>query len=335
MSPPSSVGGLTATVLVSSYARPDDLRRCLAGLTASRRAPEAVVVVSSPEDGATTAVAEGFTDRLPLTVVLRTRPGLAAAYEEGFAAASTDVVAVIDDDAVARPDWLERVVTTFERHPDVGALGGRDCVHGDESTTVPPRMVGRVSALGKLLGNHHLGAGDPFTIEHLKGVNMSFRADAVRGLPLGDLVVGTGAQHGNELFTSWWVTRRGYRILFDPAVKVDHYMAARPPEDQRAVGSLGRITDDVHNQVKAAVGLAGPRTAWAVGLRSALVGSREHPAVVVGLVEARRRGPGVVARQVAASLTGAARGLASGLALRRRLAAAGAGNLEGPPPASR
>ncbi len=313
-------GGLTATVLVSSYARPDDLRRCLEGLTRSRRAPEAVVVVSSADDGATTAVAEGFRDRLPLRVVIRTRPGLAAAYEEGFAAARTDVVAVLDDDAVARPDWLERVVATFERRPDVGGLGGRDCLHGDEAQTVPPSRVGRVTLLGKLLGNHHLGAGDePFAIDHLKGVNMAFRTDAVRGLPLGELVVGTGAQHGNELFTSWWVTRRGYRILFDPAVKVDHHVAARPPDDLRAVVSLGRITDDVHNQVKAAVGLGSPRTAWAVALRSVLVGSRAHPAVVVGLLEAPRRGPATAARQVAASLAGAGRGLADGLALRRGL----------------
>ena len=45
-------------------------------------------------------------------------------------AAEGSIVCFMDDDAAARPDWLERI----ERHhsdPTVGGAGGRDVVHLD------------------------------------------------------------------------------------------------------------------------------------------------------------------------------------------------------------
>ena len=46
------------------------------------------------------------------------RPGLSGARNTGVRAASGDVVAFLDDDAVAAPDWLHALLAEFEP-PDV------------------------------------------------------------------------------------------------------------------------------------------------------------------------------------------------------------------------
>ncbi|MCD5401861.1 glycosyltransferase [candidate division NPL-UPA2 bacterium] len=51
-------------------------------------------------------------------------PGLSETRNVGIRAAEGDIVAFIDDDAVAEPDWLENLVRPFEV-PEVVAVGGR------------------------------------------------------------------------------------------------------------------------------------------------------------------------------------------------------------------
>ena len=50
--------------------------------------------------------------------------GLSGARNTGAAAATAGVVAFLDDDAVAAPDWLERLGSLYD-DPDVLAVGGR------------------------------------------------------------------------------------------------------------------------------------------------------------------------------------------------------------------
>ncbi|WP_136602536.1 glucosyl-dolichyl phosphate glucuronosyltransferase [Salinigranum halophilum] len=50
--------------------------------------------------------------------------GLSASRNVGVELASGDVVAFLDDDAVAHPEWIERLVSLYRRH-DAVAAGGR------------------------------------------------------------------------------------------------------------------------------------------------------------------------------------------------------------------
>jgi GT2 family glycosyltransferase len=58
-----------------------------------------------------------------ITVVDHDRRGAAWARNEGLCQAKGDLIAFIDDDALAPPDWLERLVRAIDRY-DAAAAGG-------------------------------------------------------------------------------------------------------------------------------------------------------------------------------------------------------------------
>jgi GT2 family glycosyltransferase len=63
------------------------------------------------------------------TVVYRyfveTQQGLSHARNRGIAEAAGDIIVFMDDDAVAEPDYLEKMLAFFERMPDAAACGSR------------------------------------------------------------------------------------------------------------------------------------------------------------------------------------------------------------------
>jgi len=84
---------------------------------------------------------------------------------------------------------------------------------------------------GRVIGNHHLGVGEPRET-CCKGVNMNYRRAAIANLRFDQRLWGPGAQAHNDMAFSLAV-RRGWKLIYDPRVAVDHYPAQRFDEDQR------------------------------------------------------------------------------------------------------
>jgi hypothetical protein len=84
-------------------------------------------------------------------------------------------------------------------------------------------VVGHLQWWGRAIGNHHLGFGAARRVDFLKGANMSFRAEAVRGRWFDTRLRGKGAQANDDLSFSLSVARGGWKLLYDPAASVDHY----------------------------------------------------------------------------------------------------------------
>lgn len=115
---------------------------------------------------------------LPLHTVKVTQPGVVAALNAGLAAVEGDIVSITDDDAAPHPDWLERIAAYFTSDSRLGGLGGRDWVyHGSKLEDESRPVVGQLQWFGRVIGNHHLGVGEPREVDILKGVNMSFRKE--------------------------------------------------------------------------------------------------------------------------------------------------------------
>ena len=277
------------SVLVPTFRRTDDLRRCLDALAAqSRLADEVIVTVRPADDLQTVQMLEerqAAGEPLPLRTVPLSVPGQVAALNAGVEAARGDVIAITDDDAAPHPDWLARIEEHFARDAHVGAVGGRDWPCHDPAQMRDARsLVGRVQWHGRTVGNHHLGVGHAREVEMLKGVNMSYRRAA-----LGDTIRfdtrlrGNGSEINNDMAFSLAVRRAGWKVIYDPLVAVDHHPAARHDEDQRGAFNAFAATNIVHNETVTLLEYLPPARRMVYFGWALLVGVRAFPGVLHAL----------------------------------------------------
>lgn len=236
------------SVVVPTYRRPESLHRCLQGLSQQERPPDEVLIATQSADEETQALLSSWSHFKALRVLQLTETGAIAQYNAGLAAAQGDAVALTDDDAVPRPDWLLRIERHFQAGLDLGGVGGRDFVYKQgQLLTGQVHEVGVVQWFGRIVGNHHLGTQRYNDVDILKGVNMAFRAEAIKDLYFDTDLRGGGAQTCLDMAFSLHVRKRGWRLLYDPEVAVDHYPAPRFDADQRGAPSLQAIENTSFN----------------------------------------------------------------------------------------
>ncbi len=155
-------------------------------------------------------------------VANREKQGLSGARNTGVAEASGEVVAFLDDDAIPRPDWLERLAEAYA-DPKVLGAGG----------TVRPRWVeGKPGwfppEFDWVVGCTHSGMPRQLEpVRNLVGANMSFRRQPlieVGGFShelgrVGSLPVGCEETDLSIRVHQRWPEAE---ILYDPAAAVDH-----------------------------------------------------------------------------------------------------------------
>ena len=222
---------MKASVIVASYQRPEMLRQCLASLLAQSRLPDEVIVVTKVYDPDSSQAVEDWIRTHPrgariVHVQVNEHPVIVA-ENAGLARARGDIVCFIDDDAVAYPDWLERVLAHYT-DPQVGGVGGRDNLYLDGqryTIDLPEEGVGQLTWYGRISGNHHLGAGGIQQVYFLKGCNMSFRRTAIT--QIDPRLIGDVAYHWEDDLCLT-VRGRGLKLLYDPRICVDHFHGPRP-----------------------------------------------------------------------------------------------------------
>lgn len=264
------------SVLIPTYRRPEHLTLCLRALEKQTQPASQVLVVVRTSDEPTLALLKLVPFPLPLQIVTLDAAGQVAALNAGLSRADGDIVAITDDDTRPHPDWLERIGHHFASDPAVGGVGGRDFPHNGRIYRDAP-VVGKIQWFGRHIGNHHRGIGPPRFVDVLKGANMSYRMTAIRELRFDERLRGAGAQLANDMSFSLRVKRRGWRLLYDPAVAVDHYGAERFDDDARLSRSLDAVVNGAHNETVAILEYF-PRARWPVFVAwSVLVGHRELP----------------------------------------------------------
>jgi cellulose synthase/poly-beta-1,6-N-acetylglucosamine synthase-like glycosyltransferase len=274
--------GERVTVLIPTYRRPGDLRRCLDAVAAQRRAADEVLAIVRLEDLESHAVLRDYAARLPgLRQIDVSPPGQVHALNSGLDAGNGDIVAITDDDAAPRADWLERIEQWFASDARIGGVGGRDWVHhGDRLDDSVRRVVGKLEWYGRCIGNHHLGVGGARQVDFLKGANMSYRRAAIGALRFDTRLRGSGAQAHNDLGFSLAVRRSGWKLIYDPQVAVDHYPARRFDEDARRVVSDVAYRNAAFNQALILCEALGKVRACVFLLWATSIGTRSAPGLL-------------------------------------------------------
>jgi glycosyltransferase involved in cell wall biosynthesis len=288
---------LDVSAVIATYQRPLLLRRCLEGLSSQTVAVREIVVVRRGEDEESASLLDTWTGA-PLREVVVEEPGVVHALATGSRVAGGSVIAFTDDDAVPRADWIERLLGHFS-DPSVGAVGGRDVLHTHERTLPLTEDVGRVTRCGKIVGNHHRGAGGARDVDVLKGVNMAFRRQALE-FPSG--LRGGGAQVNFEVAMCLRAREQGWRIVLDPTIVVDHFPGPRFGADRRGTPEVQAVRDAAYNAVAAVLSSA-PDLFVRRALYGTLVGDIGSPGIARAAVGAVR-GEQEAVRRLVPSLRG-------------------------------
>jgi GT2 family glycosyltransferase len=280
--------GTDITVLVPTYRRPHDLERCLRALQSQVLSPSQVIVTARRDDAESWDVLRRYREEMPnlLTIPLD-RPGLVHALNSGVVRVRTPLVAVTDDDAAPRPDWLQRIVAHFASDERIAGVGGRDWVHrGEFVEDGRAEPVGILPPIGSHVGNHHLGFGPARDVDVIRGANCAYRVAQLRAVGgFDERLRGSGAQAYSEIGVGLRLKKAGWRVVYDPQVAVDHYLGAVFGEDVHRAGRFVAAVqrNEAHNEGLARLEFLRPPLrpvflAWAV-----LVGTRANPGVVQAL----------------------------------------------------
>ena len=153
--------------------------------------------------------------------------GVSAARNAGVAAATGELVAFIDDDAAAEPDWLRELAQPFD-DPDIVAAGGRIVPRWEAETPIlPPELYWVVGCTYR----GHPTVAQPIT--RPIACNMAARHEAL--LDTGGFPIEFGPSgpkpknHSNEEIALAVQLRRRYgrnSIWYTPGAVVRHFVPA-------------------------------------------------------------------------------------------------------------
>jgi GT2 family glycosyltransferase len=289
---------------VPSYGRPETLRDCLDACLGLDPAPVELLVALRLEDVAsrkTVARLGASADRGPsVRVVDVERPGHLPPLAVGIAACSTDLIAIIDDDAVPRAGWTGAILNAFSL-PQIVAVTGPvvdDTVVRRHSSLLRPSWNGRRPAFGRPeVGRTWYGAfrrlpeiGETRGAERagtLAGGNMAGRTAHLRAVGI-DLDLNRGAAVNYEADLALGLQRRGV-VAFIPDMIVDHHPAPRaagPARDELGL-YMRDYTHNLHYVAAKHLSLGRLTTFCAY---MAIVGQGVSPGVLRLSAAARRTG---------------------------------------------
>ena len=185
-----------------------------------------VIVVDDGSTDATPAVVAEFSSRLPLRVITQPNRGLAAARNAGWRAARAPLVAYLDDDARAAPDWLERILAAFAEAPAAAVVGGP--VHPRWEVPRPAWLPDDLLLFLTIfdLGPREIRSTEKFVFA---GASMAMPRRWLEATDGFDERLG---RHGKSLLSheesAWWenVLKRGGFGLYRPDVVADHLVPA-------------------------------------------------------------------------------------------------------------
>jgi GT2 family glycosyltransferase len=223
---------VSVSVVVSAYTeqRWQNLMDCIASLTRQTVAPHQVIVVVDHNPALQSRRAAARPD--VVTMANEHARGLSGARNTGWRSGQADVVAFLDDDAVAAPDWLETLLAAYRR-PDVAGAGGHV-----EPTWIDGRPAWFPLEFDWVVGCSYRGQPRQLApVRNLIGCNMSFRRPVLEQLAgfrdgIGR-VDGRGRLAGCEE-TEFCIRLHqllpGQDLLYVPEARVYH---AVPPERAR------------------------------------------------------------------------------------------------------
>ena len=131
--PPQILREPAVTVCIPTRARPTGLERLLSSLLDQCRAPSFdVLVVDNDPARSAEAVIRRYADRLAITYAVETKPGVSSVRNRCVALSRAPLIAFIDDDEWAEPEWLAALHEKMTDPVVAAAVGIRTFVFAED-----------------------------------------------------------------------------------------------------------------------------------------------------------------------------------------------------------
>jgi glycosyltransferase involved in cell wall biosynthesis len=218
---------------ICTYERYDLLPKAIASLARQSLPPdrfEILVIDNSPDHRRAEAFGRKFGTAPNLRYVIEKTPGLSNARNVGAALSKAPIIAFIDDDAVAAPNWAEELLRAYAMSGE-GAMvvGGRiDPIwSAPRPAWVHDDMLGNLSVVN-WGGDTRVAAPG----EWVAGANISFRVAAILdngGFPLNLGRIGSGSSllSNEEIQLLERIRAKGGQVIYAPHAVVDHLVDVR------------------------------------------------------------------------------------------------------------
>ncbi|RLC98518.1 MAG: hypothetical protein DRI77_04870 [Chloroflexi bacterium] len=215
------------TVLIPAYNAASTIRGTLSSLLAQNfKEPYEVIVVDSSSDETPRIIAEEFHMVRLIHLDRQTDPG--TARNLGLVQAGGEIIACIDADCIAPPDWLECMAAAQR--------AGHQVVGGTIENGNPESLIAWAGYLGEF--REWLPTGRARLVDHVPTCNISYHRSIFTrfgGFP-------TEFYPQEDLLFHWRLAQHGAPIWFDPNIRVRHVHRSTWRAYNRHLRRIGRIT---------------------------------------------------------------------------------------------
>jgi glycosyltransferase involved in cell wall biosynthesis len=199
------------SVIVVAYNAEGTIRACLEALERQTERDFELIVVDSSKDRTAEIVAHEFPFARLLRSVQRLAPG--AARNHGISVATGDVIAFVDSDCIARPDWLA-ILRRAHRELPAAAIGGAVEPANPESVVSWGAYFCEFSAW--------MPQGERRLMREIPTCNLSFKRWALEQFGPFD-----ESGYCSDTALNWKLTAAGHPPLFLPELRVAHFNLTR------------------------------------------------------------------------------------------------------------
>jgi cellulose synthase/poly-beta-1,6-N-acetylglucosamine synthase-like glycosyltransferase len=218
---------VSVTVLIPAYNAASTIRDTLSSLLEQDfEEPYEIIVVDSSSDETPRIICEEFPAVHLIHRDQQTDPG--TARNLGIVQAKGEIIACIDADCIALPDWLNHMVTAQR--------AGHEVVGGAIENGNPQSLIAWAGYLGEF--REWFPTGQARLVSHVPTCNISYQRSIFTrfgGFP-------TQFYPQEDLLYHWRLARHGVAIWFDPSVCVQHVHRSTWRAYSQHLRRVGHIT---------------------------------------------------------------------------------------------
>jgi GT2 family glycosyltransferase len=195
------------SVVVPVYNAEDTLADCINSLLSlhyPREHVEFLLVDNASTDRTSTILASYRAD---IKILFEKKKGAAAARNTGLRHARGEIIAFIDSDCVADPEWLQNLILPLH-DARVGIVGGR---------ILAQSPINKIEAFGETIHDHNLSI-NAWKPPHAMTANWSSRLSVLRTVGLFDETF----LRGQDADLSYRIVQAGYQLVYEHEAVVYH-----------------------------------------------------------------------------------------------------------------